>query len=433
MKHFQAIFLLIPLVNVACPLASSSSSPPDDNIHSPTIRRRCVTSLSNHPNNKSKLDSIIENRQRNCKVESVCFTASDYDDIDTDVAAIAAVFTSNETLGYFWEGWSDYNKDNETDPYGPDGCIDFTMEEHAGLDGIWCNKCPLTEVWEASYSHISGRDFWVAELDLKSKFVWGPVDQNEYPNSAERLPAATGCDQIEEVFINRMGLSFVNAWRWLGLMPLAGVTKVNDGIWVDTEESVVFDKRFYEEIYCREWRPRNIDTDVQDWTRGDPQDANPKLISTLMCLVFNLDNDDEGLFPCWTCTDKTNTAGANPCRDYENITCVEYDETNPRIAMSDAIWLFATGGGNGIGNDKNGEFFDAFETAWEKATTNRWGTLNQLDTCISSSPTTSPSQSPVSSSSTASSSSNPISSSFKSHKFSIGKDNCFSCSHPDVI
>jgi hypothetical protein len=52
------------------------------------------------------------------------------------------------------------------------------------------------------------------------------VDQNEYPNSAERLPAATGCDQIEEVFINRMGLSFVNAWRWLGLMPLAGVTKV---------------------------------------------------------------------------------------------------------------------------------------------------------------------------------------------------------------
>jgi hypothetical protein len=42
----------------------------------------------------------------------------------------------------------------------------------------------------------------------------------------------------------------------------------NDGIWVDTEESVVFDKRFYEEIYCREWRPRNIDTDVQDWTRG---------------------------------------------------------------------------------------------------------------------------------------------------------------------
>jgi hypothetical protein len=35
----------------------------------------------------------------------VCFTASDYDDIDTDVAAIAAAFTSNETLGYFWEGW----------------------------------------------------------------------------------------------------------------------------------------------------------------------------------------------------------------------------------------------------------------------------------------------------------------------------------------
>jgi hypothetical protein len=43
------------------------------------------------------------------------------------------------------------------------GCIDFIMEEHAGLDGIWCDECPLTEVWEESYSHISRRDFWVAE------------------------------------------------------------------------------------------------------------------------------------------------------------------------------------------------------------------------------------------------------------------------------
>lgn len=164
MKLFQAIFLL-PLVNAACPLASSSSlSPPDDEIHSSTLRRRRVASLSNHQDAKSQLDSIIENRNKNRELQSSCFTTSDYDNIDTDVAAIAAAFTSNETLGYFWEGLSgkyhyycrtlllectvsthllcvvlffcyrlaahdflDYNKDNETDAYGHDGMLSYSF------------------------------------------------------------------------------------------------------------------------------------------------------------------------------------------------------------------------------------------------------------------------------------------------------------------
>lgn len=50
--------------------------------------------------------------------------------------------------------------------------------------------------------------------------MWGRVDRDECPDSAEWLPAATGCDQIEEVFIGRMGLSYVDAVALIGAYTL---------------------------------------------------------------------------------------------------------------------------------------------------------------------------------------------------------------------
>jgi hypothetical protein len=45
----------------------------------------------------------------------------------------------------------------------------------------------------------------------------------------------------------------------------------HNGIWVDTvKESLVFDKKFFEEIYRRAWVPRNQGTSLQDWTWGGP-------------------------------------------------------------------------------------------------------------------------------------------------------------------
>lgn len=165
--HALAALPLIPSSLAApCPLARSGAAPPDDAIHNgvqkSSIRRR---RLSDAPNTKAKLDAIIENRKQR-DLETTCFTTETYDAIDDDVASLANAFSTNETKGYFLGGmvrlaahdFLDYDQANSTHPYGADGCIDWSMDEHAGLDGIWCDGCDLTAVYYASYTHISVAD-----------------------------------------------------------------------------------------------------------------------------------------------------------------------------------------------------------------------------------------------------------------------------------
>ena len=118
------------------------------------------------------------------------------------------------------------------------------------------------------------------------------------------------------------------------------------------------------------------------------------MLHTDMCLLFDI----EQTFPCCSRTDRFNNAGENQCGDLSETLCASYDEVNPRSAAADAVNLFATGGGNNIGNELNGPFFAAFEVAWIKATTNGWTDLRQLGSnCdpITLDPTVSPTQNPT--------------------------------------
>lgn len=241
------LFSSVPLVQAApCPFARTGADTdyPNDEVHSGlnqknSIRRRRMVSLSDDPETKQKLNSIITNRKQRSLTET-CFSAQTYDDIDADIANLADAFTDNVTKGFFLGGlvrlaahdFLDYNINATTGAYGPDGCIDFASPENAGLDQIWCDECDLTAIWEASYSHISRADFWVAAanavirqtssdgLDLKDSFVWGRVDRDVCANSAERLPAATSCAEVEEVFLDRLGLSYTDAVALIGAHTL---------------------------------------------------------------------------------------------------------------------------------------------------------------------------------------------------------------------
>lgn len=429
MKASQAALQSILMLSLAlskatpCPMANTGEVPPNDDIHiglqkKSNLRRRIV-SLTDSPDTKAKLHSIINDRkQRNLQEE--CITTSSYDAIDTDVAAIAALFPDNESKSHFLGGivrlaahdFLDYNVSDQTTPYGPDGCIDFNDQANAGLEDIWCTDCDLTTVYLESYSHISRADFWVAAanavirqtsndgLNLKSTFTWGRIDNEECPSSAARLPEATGCSEVEEVFLNRLGLSYTDAVALIGAHTLGRGNENfsgHHGIWVDTvEESLVFDKRFYEEIIRRPWIPRNLGADNEDWTWGNPNNGgSPRfMLHTDMCLLFDI----EQTFPCCSRTDRFNNAGENQCGDLSETLCASYDEVNPRSAAADAVNLFATGGGNNIGNELNGPFFAAFEVAWIKATTNGWTDLRQLGSnCdpITLDPTVSPTQNPT--------------------------------------
>ena len=239
------LYLSISLEQTApCPFARTGANHPVDEVHSGlhqknSIRHRRMVSLSDDPGTKQKLNSIINNRKHRSLTET-CLSTQTYDNIDADIANLADAFADNVTKGFFLGGivrlaahdFLDYNVNATADAYGPDGCIDFASPENAGLDQIWCDECDLTAVWEASYSHISRADFWVAAanavirhtssdgLDLKNSFVWGRIDRDVCPNSAERLPAATNCAEVEEVFLDRLGLSYTDAVALIGAHTL---------------------------------------------------------------------------------------------------------------------------------------------------------------------------------------------------------------------
>ena len=142
---------------------------------------------------------------------------------------------------------------------GPDGCIDENDPSNAGLETIWCPSCEMTKLHEEKYSHISKADFWIASsnavirqtslrnsLDLKREFRWGRKDKEVCRGSGQRLPESTGCDQVESVFLERMGLEWKDAVALLGGHTLGRGDRDfsgHHGAWVSSDsEAQVFDK-----------------------------------------------------------------------------------------------------------------------------------------------------------------------------------------------
>lgn len=422
--------LMLSLVRTSqgapCPMANTMQVPPNDAIHSglqkPNLRRRIV-SLSENPDTKAKLDTIINDRKQRMLQEE-CLNSGTYDAIDADIEAIAATFLDDESRSHFLGGvvrlaahdFLDYNKDDPISPFGSDGCIEFEDSHNAGLEDIWCTGCDLTTLYDETYSHVSKADFWVVAansvirqtssdaLNLKDSFVWGRVDNASCQGSALRLPETSGCNEVEEVFLTRLGLSRRDTVALLGAHTLGrgdASFSGHHGIWVDTvSESLVFNKRYYEEIIRRAWIPRNENADNQDWTWGGRNGNSPRfMLNVDMCLRFDI----EHTFPCCTRIDRlANDNITNPCGILSETPCSSYDISNARFEFADAVNEFATGGGNNIGNTLNGPWYEAFEAAWNSATTNGLSNPRPLAQGCTLSPTSQPTQNPTTSPTTSS-------------------------------
>ena len=140
---------------------------------------------------------------------------------------------------------------NHDIPMGSDGCIDMDHADNSGLpQDVWCDGCPLTEVYNNNFAHISKADFWIAAgnavirqssdnaLDLKSTYMSGRVDAESCVDQGLRLPAASGCDAVESVFVERMGLTLTDGVALLGAHTIGRANELfsgHHGIWVDTE------------------------------------------------------------------------------------------------------------------------------------------------------------------------------------------------------
>ena len=297
---------------------------------------------------------------------------------------------------------------------GADGCIDWQHEANNGLETIWCvDGCPLTltQIYQEKYSVMSRADFWVAsanavvklsspnnELDLKSTFKWGRVDAEQCPDSALRLPGASDCGQVQDVFLNRLGLNWTDAVALIGGHTLGRGSSDfsgHEGIWVDTDaEATIFDKRYYEEVLRKTWVPRNEGTDVQDWTWGGNNDGSPRfMLNTDMCLLFDI----ETTFPCCSRTDLTRNDGTNQCDRRNSVLSDTQCSRTTNEDAANAMLQFAAQRDDGRFTNENEPFFTAFSVAWEMATINGWDNLQELAlSCVpTESPTPAPSKSPT--------------------------------------
>eukprot|EP00580_Thalassiosira_gravida_P007736 CAMPEP_0201646866 /NCGR_PEP_ID=MMETSP0493-20130528/34738_1 /ASSEMBLY_ACC=CAM_ASM_000838 /TAXON_ID=420259 /ORGANISM="Thalassiosira gravida, Strain GMp14c1" /LENGTH=387 /DNA_ID=CAMNT_0048122125 /DNA_START=1 /DNA_END=1160 /DNA_ORIENTATION=- len=323
---------------------------------------------------------------------SSCFTVTTYNSIDADIETLKNEISDEGARSHFLGGilrlaahdFMDFDPFNTQNQMGPDGCFDPAHPANAGLpQDIWCRDCALQTLYDEKYSFVSRADFWIASanavvrqtsvnnaLDLRETFVWGREDADVCVGQGDRLPSPTGCDDVENVFVRRMGLGWKDAVALMGGHTLGrGSSEFSghQGTWVDTDEDAqVFDKQYYEEIYMNSWRPRGRGTANQDWTTGRPTDrGNTRMmLNTDICLVHNID----GNLPCCTNPGRFYSNGQDRCLDDEATArrCPIYNQMNPR---SEARTVVGQMLGGAYPNDNNEPFYNAFTDAWRKATT----------------------------------------------------------------
>jgi hypothetical protein len=299
-----------------------------------------------------------------------------YDQIDRDIEQLQNEIPDDETRAHFLGGivrlvahdFMDFDR-NSLPNFGPDGCFDPDNDRNAGLPDIWCDNCVLTNLYTEKYSTLSRADFWIAsanavirqtsvnnELDLRDTFEWGRVDADSCSGSALRLPSPAGCSQTEEVFINRMGLSWTDATALMGAHTLGRGDidfSGHKGTWSPNNiEAQVFDKTYYEEVFLNSWRPRNFGGEKQDWTTGDGVDR--VMLNTDLCLVMDIDIN----MPC---------CSGNSCTGFGAglSKCPRLPTNHPRYEAFEAFEEYL---GGAFPNENQEPFYNAFREAWRKAT-----------------------------------------------------------------
>lgn len=140
-------------------------------------------------------------------------------------------------------------------------------------------------------------------------------------------------------------------------------------------ESLIFDKKYYEEIVRRTWRPRNLGTLEEDFTAStdDTHEEPQFMLKTDLCFWYDTDIN----YPCCSRTNRW-LGETNRC-DWENMysdnRCWKYENDNSRMEAVESVVEFL---GGGFPNENNDPFYQAFARAWYKATTNGQNNLKAI-------------------------------------------------------
>ena len=175
---------------------------------------------------------------------------------------------------------------------------------------------------ETYRQHMSRADYWVlvAQLvveihsvvdDPSILFRYGLPDSNNCPSSSSRLPVSSGCTDVEDLFINRLGLNWTDTVTLMGGHTMrCGSEDLSgqEGSWVDTpKDTTTFDNKYYDKLMECGWFPRETDVGT-DWTRGNEMILPKLMLNSDICLAFDIPDGDEQ-----TC-----------CTRLEDYSCVNF-------------------------------------------------------------------------------------------------------------
>jgi len=223
----------------------------------------------------------------------------------------------------------DFDRNSNTG--GADGCIDFQDQDNKGLEGCMLkvmaerdlSNVSLEFMWQDFCTEVSIADFFViaaealmaATAPSQHRQLWAEAFATNFRFGRRtalecnpgRLPDAShSCDAVEETFMNRMGLSAIEATALMGVHTLGRASPENsgyDGFWVADSGAKNFGPEYYRNLIAASWKPAMSSGGKMQWIRADVPDSGEMMLNTDMCLAYQT-----GRTPPWTrAEDETHT------------------------------------------------------------------------------------------------------------------------------
>jgi len=133
---------------------------------------------------------------------------------------------------------------NASDKNGPDGCLSGSPDNAGLVESTSLIKTIVEPMWQTMCDKISRADFWVLmgklaveatdpTATIRINYQYGRKDSQDcssaYVNGVGRLPDAQSSTEIQEVFVNRMGMTVNETVALFGGHTLGHVHPANSG------------------------------------------------------------------------------------------------------------------------------------------------------------------------------------------------------------